>query len=227
MFRAAGQAVPDDQEPVVDSYEVNKIAGWLLAASVTALGISIVTGAIFRPHLPEKQSYVIEGVEVEASAEAAGEAAKPIAFYLATASVEKGEAIFKKCSACHSIEKGGAAGIGPNLYGIVGDPHMHSAGYAYSDALMAMKGKQWTWDELDKWLTSPKTYAAGTKMAFAGISKPEDRASLLLYLNSKDDAPEAVPAPPAEEAPAEAAAEAPAEAPGAEAAAAEAAPAAR
>jgi cytochrome c len=92
---------------------------------------------------------------------------------------------------------------------------------------MAMKGKQWTWDELDKWLTSPKTYAAGTKMAFAGISKPEDRASLLLYLNSKDDAPEAVPAPPAEEAPAEAAAEAPAEAPGAEAAAAEAAPAAR
>jgi cytochrome c len=209
----------------VDSYEVNKIAGWLLAASVTALGISIVTGAIFRPHLPEKQSYIIEGVEVEATAEAAGEAAKPIAFYLASASVEKGEAIFKKCSACHTIDKGGAAGIGPNLYGIVGDPHMHAPGYAYSDALQAMKGKQWTWDELDKWLTSPKTYAAGTKMAFAGISKPEDRASLLLYLNSKDDAPEAIPAPPAEEAPA--AAEAPAADAAAEAPAAEAAPAAQ
>ncbi len=209
----------------MDSYEVNKIAGWLLAASVTALGISIVTSAIFRPHLPEKQSYIIEGVEVEATAEAAGEAAKPIAFYLASASVEKGEAIFKKCSACHTIDKGGAAGIGPNLYGIVGDPHMHAPGYAYSDALQAMKGKQWTWDELDKWLTSPKTYAAGTKMAFAGISKPEDRASLLLYLNSKDDAPEAIPAPPAEEAPA--AAEAPAADAAAEAPAADAAPAAR
>jgi cytochrome c len=212
------------RSPVVDSYEVNKIAGWLLAASVTALGISIVTGAMFRPHLPEKQSYIIEGVEVEASAEAAGEAAKPVAFYLATASAEKGEAIFKKCAACHSIEKGGAAGIGPNLYGIVGDPLMHAAGYAYSDALGAMKGKQWTWEELDKWLTSPKSYAAGTKMAFAGISKPEDRASLLLYLNSKDDAPEAIPAAPAEEA-----AAAPAEAPAATEAApaeAEAAPAA-
>jgi cytochrome c len=207
---------------VVDSYEVNKIAGWLLAASVTALSISIITGAMFTPHLPEKQSYIIEGVEVEASAEAAGEAAKPIAFYLASASAEKGEAIFKKCAACHTIEKGGAAGIGPNLYGIVGDPLMHAAGYGYSDALQAMKGKQWTWDELDKWLTSPKTYAAGTKMAFAGISKPEDRASLLLYLNSKDDSPEAIPAAPAEEA-----AEAPAtDAAPAEAAPAEAAPAA-
>lgn len=206
----------------MDSYEVNKIAGWLLAASVTALSISIITGAMFTPHLPEKQSYIIEGVEVEASAEVAGEAARPVAFYLATATAEKGEAIFKKCSACHTIDKGGAAGIGPNLYGIVGDPHVHSPGYAYSDALMAMKGKPWTWEELDKWLASPKSYAPGTKMAFAGISKPEDRAALLLYLNSKDDAPEAVPAAPAEEA-------APVEAAAAEAAPADAAavPAAR
>nr|WP_310524867.1 cytochrome c family protein [Polymorphobacter sp.] len=207
----------------MDSFEFNKIAGWVLAACVSLLGINIITGAMFRPHLPEKQSYIVEGVVAEAETAAPVEAAKPIAFYLASASVEKGEAVFKKCAACHNNEKGGAAGIGPNLYGIVGDVHDHSPGFAYSDALMAMKGKPWTWDDLDHWLASPKTYAAGTKMAFAGISKPEDRAAVLVYLNSKSDKPLAVPPVPADAAPAEAApataetapAEAPAEAPAA------------
>ena len=201
----------------MDSFEVNKIAGWLLAASVTALAISIVTGAIFQPHMPEKAGYIVPGVEVEVAAAGPAETAKPIAFYLATASAEKGEAVFKKCTACHNAEKGGAAGIGPNLWGIVGKAHAAAAGYGYSDALLAMKGKPWSWDELNAWLTSPKAYAAGTKMAFAGVSKPEDRANLLAYLNSKSDSPMALPAAPAEEPAAEVA-----EAPAADAAAAEA-----
>ena len=204
----------------MDSFEFNKIAGWVLAACASLLGISIITGAMFRPHLPEKQSYIVEGVVAEAETAAPAEVQKPIAFYLASASAEKGEAIFKKCAACHNAEKGGAAGIGPNLYGIVGNSHDHQPGFAYSDALMAMKGKPWTWDDLDQWLASPKTYASGTKMAFAGISKPEDRASVLLYLNSKSDKPLPLPPVPAEAAPAEAAPAA------AEAAPAEAAPAA-
>lgn len=201
----------------VDSFEVNKIAGGVLAAAVVALVISIGTSAAFSVHLPEKPGYVVEGVEVEASAAGPAEVAKPIAAYMAEASAEKGAAVFKKCAACHTIEKGGAAGIGPNLYGIVGDVHDHMPGYAYSDALMAMKGKVWSWDELDHWLTSPKAYAAGTKMAFAGVSKPEDRAALLAYLNSKSDKPLPMPAPPAEAAAAPAAEAAPADAAPAEA----------
>jgi cytochrome c len=191
----------------LDSFEFNKIAGWLLAAFVALLGISIGTSMAFRPEKPVKQSYVVEGVEADAGAEAVApvEAEKPIGAYMAAATMDKGEATFKKCAACHNAEKGGAAGIGPNLYGIVGGVHAHMEGFAYSDALTAMKGKPWTWDELNKWLTNPKAYAPGTKMAFAGIAKPEERASILMYLNSKSDKPLPMP-----EVPAEAAADAPA-----------------
>ena len=179
----------------MDSFEFNKYAGWGLAAVLSLLVINVGVGAMFTPHKPERQSYVIEGVVEEVAAGAgASEAEKPIAFYLASATVEKGEGVFKKCAACHTIDKGAANGIGPNLYGIVGNVHDHVPGYAYSDALMALKGKPWNWDELNSWLTSPKTYAAGTKMAFAGIAKPEDRAALLVYLNSKSDSPRPLPA---------------------------------
>jgi cytochrome c len=208
----------------VDSFEFNKIAGGVLAGAVALLAINIATDTIYRPAALEKQSYIVEGVEVAATEAAPAEAAKPIAFYLASASVEKGEAVFKKCAACHNAEKGGAAGIGPALYGVVGRSHASMPGFGYSDALGAMKGKPWTFDELNAWLTSPKAYAAGNKMSFAGIGKPEDRAAVIAYLNSRSDSPLPMPAVPAEAeaAPAEAV---PAEAPAADAAASEAAPA--
>jgi cytochrome c len=214
----------------LNSYNFNMYAGWLLAALIALLGINIVTSHMFLPHKPEKPAFIVEGVVEEQSADAApAEAEKPIAFYLASASPEKGEATFKKCAACHTIDKGGANGIGPNLYGIVGGPHDHAAGFAYSDALLAFKGKPWTFDELNAWLKSPKTYANGTKMAFAGIAKPEDRAAVIAYLNSKSDSPLPLPAVPAEAAaPAADAAAAPAAdaaAPAAEAPVAEPAPA--
>ncbi len=207
----------------VDSFEFNKIAGGVLAGAVALLAINITTDSIYRPAKLEKQSYIVEGVEVAATEAAPAEEAKPIAFYLASASVEKGEAVFKKCAACHNAEKGGAAGIGPALYGVVGRGHAAMPGFGYSDALSAMKGKPWSFDELNAWLTSPKAYAAGNKMSFAGISKPEDRAAVIAYLNAKSDSPLPMPAVPAEAAaPAEAA---PAEAAPAETPAAEAAPA--
>ena len=97
-----------------------------------------------------------------------------------------------------SREKGGPAGIGPNLYGVVGGPHDHMPGFSYSDAMEKTANAKWGFDELNAWLTSPKSYVPGTKMAFAGIAKPEDRAAVIAYLNSKSDHPLPLPPVPAE-----------------------------
>ncbi len=210
----------------MDSYEWNKIAGWVLAAMISVLGLSVLTGYMFPVHLPEKPAFIVEGVEETAAAGGGAEAEQPIEAYLAKADISKGEAQFKKCAACHTIDKGGAAGIGPNLYGILGGPHAHMQGFGYSDAMQATHGKIWDWDSLSHWIQNPKKYIPGNKMAFAGIGKPEDRANLIAYLNSKSDSPKPMPAAPAagaaEAAPAAAgaapAAEAPAAAAGAEAA---------
>lgn len=194
----------------MDSFEWNRIAGWVLTAAIAVLGLSIVSGYWFTPAPLEKPAYVVQGVEVEAAA--AGEAAAaepPITALLASADIARGENQFKKCAACHTIEKGGAQGIGPNIWGIVGDAHANEPGFGYSDAMAATRSQRWTWESLSEWLKNPRGYMPGNKMAFAGLSKPQDRADLLAYLNSKSDAPLPLPAAPAE-APADAAA-APAE----------------
>jgi cytochrome c len=172
----------------------NTIAGWVLGAGAVALGLSIVTGEYFKPERPEKMGYVVEGVEAEGGA--AGEAEKPVEFYLASADPTKGAEVFKKCAACHNAEKGGANALGPNLWGAIGKPHGHVPGFAYSDALKSVPGV-WDWNSLNSWLLSPKKYAPGTKMTFAGLSKPEDRANLIAYLNQQSDAPLPLPAAPA------------------------------
>lgn len=188
----------------MDSYEWNKIAGWTLTALVTVLGLSVMTGAMFAPQKPAKPGFIVEGVEAEASAGgAAAETEKPIEFYLASADPAKGESQFKKCAACHTIDKGAAPGIGPNLYGIVGNHHAHKSGFGYSDAMKGTADKQWDWASLSSWIKDPKKYIPGNKMSFAGLGKPEDRANLLAFLNSKSDKPLPIPAAPAEaEAPA-------------------------
>lgn len=160
----------------------NTIAGWALAGGIAALGLSIVSGMVFHSERPEKMGYVIEGVE--ASSEGGAAAVAPIATRLAAADVAKGEQVFKQCTACHTINAGGASGIGPNLYASVGKAHGHVPGFAYSDALKGVPGT-WTFDALDAWLTSPRKYAPGTKMTFAGIANPQDRANVIAYLNSQ------------------------------------------
>lgn len=202
-----------------DDNRNNTIAGWVLGAGIAALGLSIVTGMASRSHAPEKPGFAIE-----AEAEGPVESGPPLEALLASADLAKGEAVFAKCVACHTINSGGATGIGPNLYGIMGAKHAHIAGFAYSDAIASIAGP-WDWKAMDEWLASPRKYAPGTKMSFAGLSKPEDRANLIAWLNTQGSNLPLPPVPAAEAAaPADGAA-APAEgaAPAADAAAAPAA----
>lgn len=198
----------------------NTIAGWTLFSGIIALGLSSVSAKYFqadKPHRPHEMGYEIEGVEAEGGA-AEG---PPLATLLATADLAKGEKLFGKCTSCHTITPGGANGIGPNLNAIMGKPvGKHAAGFAYSAALSG-HGGNWDFDNMNAWLTSPKAFAAGTKMSFAGLGKAEDRANLIAYLNTQGSnlplpaAPAADAAPAEGAAPADGAAAAPAPAEGA------------
>lgn len=183
----------------------NTFFGWTLFAGIIALGSTIVTGKYFHAEAPEKGGYAVADA---APAEGGGaEAAKPTNF--AAGDPAKGAEVFKKCASCHSITSGGANGIGPNLYAVMGKKHGHIAGFAYSAGLLAKPGN-WDFEGMDAWLKSPKKYAEGTKMSFAGLSKPEDRADVIAYLNAQgSNLP--VPAAPTEAAPAAEGAPAPAE----------------
>jgi cytochrome c len=173
----------------------NTIAGWVLFAGIVALGTEIVSGEYFKAERPEKMGYEVQGVEEEGAGAAAAE--KPFAFYMSQADAGKGEDVFKKCAACHNADKGGANALGPNLYAVVGDAVAQGrGGFAFSDALKS-KGGKWDFDSLNAWLTSPKAYAPGTKMTFAGLSNPQDRANVIAYLNKQSDHPLPLPAAPA------------------------------
>ncbi|SEJ56555.1 cytochrome c [Sphingomonas sp. OV641] len=175
----------------------NTIAGWVLAACGAALGLSIVGGMVFHSGEVEKPGYAIEAAEEEGGGAAAE---VPIASLLGTADPAKGADVFKKCAACHTATQGGAAGIGPNLYATLGKPVAGHAGFAYTDALKKVGGT-WDFEKMNAWLTSPRKFAPGTKMTFAGLSNPQDRANLLAYLNQQgSNLP--LPAAPAAGAPA-------------------------
>ena len=172
----------------------NTIAGWVLGAGIVALGSSIVAGEIFHSERPEKMGYPIEGVAVEGEGGAAAE--QPIEVYLAKADAAKGQQVFNKCTACHNADKGGANQMGPNLWAVLGEPIGQGRGFAFSPALSG-KGGNWDWKSLSDWLASPKAFAPGTKMTFAGLSNPQDRADVIAFLNQHSDAPKPLPAAPA------------------------------
>lgn len=182
----------------------NTIAGWTLFAGIVALGLSIGSGMYFnadKPHRPHEMGFPIEGV----AAEGAADEGPALATLLATGDPAKGQAVFAKCTACHTIEQGGANGIGPNLFGIMGKPiGKHAAGFAYSGDL-AGHGGDWSFENMDVWLKAPKQFAAGTKMTFAGLGNAEDRASIMLYLLQNGGGPPLPPPPAAEPAEGEAA----------------------
>jgi cytochrome c len=160
----------------------NTIAGWVLAALITLLGSSILFGTFVFHNESDKTGYIIQGVE---SGAGGGKAATPLPVLLAAADVAKGEAVFKKCVACHTIAAGGANGIGPNLHATLGEGvGQGKAGYAFSAALSG-KGGKWGFENMDEWLSNPKKFAPGTKMSFAGLGNPEERANVIAYLNAQ------------------------------------------
>jgi cytochrome c len=177
----------------MSSFEWNKIIGAVLASMILAMVSGIVAGNLVKPTVPAKPVYVVAGAEPAAAGkEAAAPAApEPIAPLLAKADPAAGKEQAKKCTVCHTFEKGGPNRIGPNLWGVLGEPIAEDrSGYEFSPALAAHKGQKWTVDDLNAWLTNPQSFAKGTKMTFAGLPKAKDRADVIAYLNSQSDKPE-------------------------------------
>ncbi len=178
----------------MDSLEVNKIVGAILTASVIAMLTGFIADLLFDKERPESLAYSVAPSEAGESLVAkAAPSLEPIAPRLAAADAGSGGTVAKKCASCHTFDEGGANKIGPNLWDIVERTVASHDGYSYSSALQGKSGEAWSYENLNAFLTKPKDWAPGTKMGFAGIKKPQDRANLILYLRSLSGAPAALP----------------------------------
>ncbi|SRR6266550_4997888 len=177
----------------MDSFELNKIIGAVLASCLVLLVTNFTADALFSPQMPAKPGFEIAVKETEGGAkEAAAAPSEPIEKLLQTASIEKGAAAAKKCQACHTFAKGDKNGVGPNLYAVVGDKKGEGRGFNFS-AAMKGKGGTWTIDDLNQFINNPKGFVPGTAMGFAGIQKDSERADVIAYLNSLADNPAPLP----------------------------------
>ena len=176
----------------MDSFEINKIVAAVLVVFLVVFGIGKVSDIIFQVEKPNISAYKVEFAEVDASKASSTVQTVDIAALLALGTVEHGKKVFKKCSACHSIKKGGRNNIGPALYSVLGRNMGALENYKYSKALIAF-GKDWTFQEMNNFLIKPTSYIKGTKMAFAGLKKEKDRASVILFMNQNSDNPFPLP----------------------------------
>ena len=178
----------------MDSFEINKIIAAVLLTALIIIGIGKFTDILFHVEKPKESAYKIEGLEVVAtnasadSSEAKVVQAVDIKALLAMGDLAHGEKVFKKCTACHQIAAGGKNMIGPNLWGVIGRTSGSVNDYKYSKAMIA-HAKKWSFEEMNSYLIKPQAHIKGTKMAFAGLRKEKDRASVILYMNSKSDSP--------------------------------------
>jgi cytochrome c len=175
----------------METTNANKIALAILGALLGTMAIGVFSNAVFTPNKPAQPGYALAGGETAAApaaAAAASAAEVPLPALLAKADAAKGQNDVKTCQACHSFDKGGAAKVGPPLWGVVGRPVASVAGFAYSDAVKAIGGN-WDYEKLDHWIAKPSAMAAGTKMAFPGEPEATKRADILAYLQKQSDSP--------------------------------------
>ena len=179
----------------MDSFEINKIIAAVLLIALIVIGIGKISDLAFHVDKPRKSAYtvdILENSQTSSSVAKTIEEKVDISALLALGDVSHGEKVFKKCSACHLVNKGGENKIGPALYGVLGRKVASKQDYKYSKA-MAAYDKEWTFEEMNGYLKKPQSYIKGTKMAFAGLRKEKDRASVILYLNQNSDNPIPLP----------------------------------
>ncbi|MDR3505653.1 MAG: cytochrome c family protein [Acidocella sp.] len=191
-----------------DSLLGNKIAAGVLTAGLILWGANRIAHIFIPDEGPEKPAIQLAGLAPAAPVSATSAGPESIIPLLAGADAAKGQAfVQQQCAACHTLTQGGANGVGPNLYGILGGPMFAHAGFSYSDAAKAKAKGNWDYDSMNAWLTSPSSFASGTDMSYAGIRNPQTRADVLAYLRSLASSPLPIPAAPsASAAPAQAAA---------------------
>jgi len=182
----------------MDSFTLNKAAGAVLMVLILTMGVGIVSDIIFQPTIPGKPGYeiVLASAEDTASEVEAVPEVAPISERLIEASAEDGEKVAKKCAACHEFTADGKNKVGPLLWGVVGRAPGSHEGFGYSSAMQefAAANPEWTFEELDHFLESPKKLVDGTSMSFNGLRKPEDRADIIAYLRQQADSPVPLPA---------------------------------